>query len=887
MSDATNPDITRYLDVVGFKPDDLISVNWKRPSGGLGFRIIKVSAAHDVINARRAVDCWIGANPMRRPKDPGSRGTADDVTGVRALWADLDVGPGKLASYAACREVIAEVSELIGAQPVVIVASGHGLQPRWRFTSWTTGDTESWTEIVERFGQLVQLVAKRHGGHVDNVYDLARILRAPGTTNLKVDGKPVPVRVKFAEEPESIPTVAHLLDVLDEYVPVAPPAPAIATEPEPDPVEVSPERGNRYVKSVLASMRDELADIADWPVGRTDSRGRGWEKIQADAAYRLAELAKAEWNQLSLERAKELFADMAPTDDGWTMRDVVKKWNSQVGRAEPAPPPATVTDPLAPGYGASMEHRGDASPHAEAPDVWSGAGGDDRSAAEGGVDSVGQADLGSTDVVEDAPEGGAVDGAAGSGSRDSAESPLTWRKYQWSDRGNADRISAMFGDELRYSPVLDKWLRYSNGAWRESKTGGEKAAVEMIERLPALEAGFYDDEDVVVGRGKVRNERAEFKTWVKEQNAAAKCAAAAKMIKYIGELDAAPEQFDAEPMLLNTVNGVIDLANGELLAHDPSLMFRRQLQVPYDAEAKAPMWETFLEAAFPSIDMRDYLQRIIGYSITGMTTEQVLFFHVGLPQTGKSLFYEVLMTLMGELGKAIPPTMLLTRRNEEHPAELMKMEGGRLLALDETPEGARMNEALAKRLSGDSLITARGMGENWRDFKIIGKVHLMTNHDPHISDDAAVHRRLHYIPWVHPVPPERRVLGLKDMIISQELSGILAWAVRGTQRWVQDGLSRPMEAEVARSGYIANEDEFGQFMDEELIIGAEGSFAPTIDIRQRHAEWTRARGAGDGMSVHAITKRMKARGFEQIRTDRARGFAVALKAPRWARDPLS
>jgi len=882
MSDATNPDIIRYLEVVGFEPDDLISINWKRPSGGLGFRIVKVSAAHDVINARQAVDCWIGANPMRRPKDPGSRGTADDVTGVRALWADLDVGPGKLASYAVCREVIAEVSELIGAQPVAIVASGHGLQPRWRIDFGEISHTKSAAFFIERFGQLVQLVAQRHGGHVDNVYDLARILRAPGTTNLKIDGKPVPVRVKFAEESQLVDRL-RLEDVLDEY---APPAPAIAPEPELDPVEVSPERGNRYVKSVLAAMREELADIADWPVGKSDSRGRGWEKIQADAAYRLAELAKADWNSLSLERAKELFADMAPTDDGWTMRDVVKKWNSQVGRAEPAPPPATVTDPLAPGYETSMEHRGDASPHAAAPGVWSGAA--DPDTTDGGLGSARQPDPGSAGVVADAPEGGSVDGAPGGDSRDPAGAPpLTWRKYQWSDRGNADRISAMFGGELRYSPALDKWLRYSDGAWRESKTGGEKAAVEMIEQLPALEAGFYDDEDVVVGRGKVRNERAEFKTWVKEQNAAAKCAAAAKMIKYIGELDAAPEEFDAEPMLLNTVNGVIDLASGELLAHDPSLMFRRQLQVPYDPEAKAPMWETFLEAAFPSVDMRDYLQRIIGYSITGMTTEQVLFFHVGFPQTGKSLFYEVLMTLMGELGKAIPPTMLLTRRNEEHPAELMKMEGGRLLALDETPEGARMNEALAKRLSGDSSITARGMGENWRDFKVIGKVHLMTNHDPHISDDAAVHRRLHYIPWVHPVPPERRVLGLKDMIISQELSGILAWAVRGTQRWMQDGLSRPVEAEVARSGYIANEDEFGQFMDEELIVGAEGTFTPTIDIRQRHAEWTRARGAGDGMSVHAITKRMKTRGFEQIRTSRARGFAVALQAPRWARDPLS
>lgn len=870
MSDATNPDIIRYLEAVGFEPDDLVSVNWKRPSGGLGFRIVKVSAAHDVINARQAVDCWIGANPMRRPKDPGSRGTAEDVTGVRALWADLDVGPGKLASYAACREVIAEVSELIGAQPVVIVASGHGLQPRWRIDFGEISHTKSAAFFIERFGQLVQLVAERHGGSVDNVYDLARILRAPGTTNLKIDGKPVSVRVKFADEPESI-SLQGLEGALDEYVPLAPPAPAIATEPEP---EVSPERGNRYVKSVLAAMRDELADIADWPVGKSDSRGRGWEKIQADAAYRLAELAKADWNELTLERAKELFADMAPVDDGWTMRDVVKKWNSQVGRAEPAPPPATVTDPLAPGYEASMEHRGDASPHAAAPDVWSGAGvGDDAAGAARGDDVRG------TDV--DPHEPGTGEGVPADPA--SAEEGPEWRKYTWDDFGNAERVVALFGDRLRYSESLDRWFRYADGAWRETKTGGEKAVQEMIRQLRQLESGLYSDEEYPKGRGQVTSDRLEFLKWWDQQKSASKVRAAATVIKVDGELDVSVHEFDAEPLLLNSVNGVIDLRSGELLEHDPKLLLRRQITTPYDPDAKAPMWEQFLGEVQPDEDVLAYLQRIVGYSMTAATGEQAIFIHQGPPASGKSVFLRVMEAVLGEYSSVVPPTTLLAKKMEQHPTDIASMEGRRMLQVDETPEGARLDEALIKRLSGQGTVSARGMGQDFRNMKIIGKVHLATNHLPHITGDPAMKRRLHVIPWSVEIPFGRRDKLLADRIIAQELPGVLAWMVRGALQWGQRGLKMPMDAALALEAWVAEEDEFGQYIAEELVPVDNAAYSMSSkQLYIRYAQWCESMRMKP-MSHVQFGRKLADKGIKSTRTSTERRWMVRIRAE----DPLA
>jgi putative DNA primase/helicase len=469
-----------------------------------------------------------------------------------------------------------------------------------------------------------------------------------------------------------------------------------------------------------------------------------------------------------------------------------------------------------------------------------------------------------------------------------APPPEPWRKYPQTDRGNAERVIALCGNVLCWSPLLDRWLRYEGGAWRESKTGGEKSVLEMLGQLTGLEAGLYSDVDVPVGRGKVQNERADFLKWLREQQSSVKVKAAAQMIKFLGELDASLAQFDAEPMLLNAPNGIIDLHTGELLEHNPKLMLRRQIPVPFDPEAKAPRWERFLERVMPSTDMRDYLQRIIGYTLTGRTTEQVVFFHVGPAASGKSVFLRIMEAVLGDFSRIVPPTTLLNKKIEQHPTDVMGMEGRRMLQVSETAEGARLDEALIKRLSGEETNTARGMGQDFRDFRIVGKVHLVTNHDPRISDDPAVHRRLHYVPWMQQIPLEERDPMLAEEIMAEELPGVLAWAVRGSIRWRQDRLKRPVEAELARAEYLASTDDFSQFVEDELILGADGTFTATTAIRQRYVEWSRERGFNaERVSVHAITKRMKARGHESTRRTRERGFGVALQAPKWVRDPLS
>lgn len=862
-------ELAKYFEVCGYAPDDVISIVTRAAADGpLHWSFVPVSDAPRQIAARSRINCWFSANPMSQPEpkydEDGklipSRGSTADVTAVRALWADLDIKTGGMPSAGAAKSVMKELATMLGARPVAIVRSGHGFQPRWRLTQDSYVHMHEFAGLIERFGRLVQVVAERFGGKADAVYDMARIIRAPYTTNIKPELAPVETDAWLYEHGESI-DVQRLQEVLDAYVP------AVA-EPKRDSApgeirHVGNERGNAYVRGALESIRSELLDLATWPVGKTDAKGRGWEKVQADAALRLASLAKAGWNSLEIDDAQRIFTDAAPTDDKWTVRDVIKKWQSQVRRAEPAEAPADTDDPLA----------GGGAPHlpaarAAAVSIWADEGDDGEADSAGGPA-----------VASDDTRGGVASPSS------SATLTAPWQKHAWDDFGNADRVVALYGDVLRWCPPLRSWLKYHDGAWKLAEEGGEKAVQDMLRQLPELEGEQYSDVEYRKGKS-VTSDRIEFLDWVRQNRATSRVTAAARVIRRDELLNVMPIDFDAWPMLLNVPNGVVDLQTSELIEHHPALLLRQQLDVVFDPDAKAPLWESFLAQAMPSADMRDYLQRIVGYTLTGDTREQVLFFHVGLSGAGKSVFLEILAALLGEMANSLPQDTLLNKKQAQHPTDISDLEGKRFIYLDETPEGARLDETLLKRLTGQATISARGMGENFRRFQMVGKIHLATNHDPHISDDPAVHRRIHYIPWRHVLPVEQRDPLLRARIISEELPGVLAWAVEGVRRWQSDRLAMPAEALVARAAYIASEDEFQMFIDEELIVGAE-SFTPFRELYRRYTQWC------DGlrmkpMGSKAFTQKLVARKIEPKRTTAARGFKVALQHGRWVgQDPLS
>lgn len=243
------------LDLLDLDADELLSFG-TRPIGG------RFSASQRTVADLRRLDCadldghdvWCGLQPMRQAT---TRGTAEDVVRLVALFADLDVGTGKMPTDPACVEVVRALSGMLGTAPAYVVASGHGYQPVWSIErDLETTDMPAMRQLLRRWGALVQQVAVTHGGHADSVFDAARVLRVPGTVNWKDPEHPVPAAaMATGGAPVS---VEQIREALDAYLIDDPEDLPDDQEPFPD-VE-QPEHTCGYARAMISGWSQDLPD---------------------------------------------------------------------------------------------------------------------------------------------------------------------------------------------------------------------------------------------------------------------------------------------------------------------------------------------------------------------------------------------------------------------------------------------------------------------------------------------------------------------------------------------------------------------------------------------------------------------------------------------------
>lgn len=225
---SADPQLYELLDVLGYRESECMSVNLKEANGRFTSRVRMVSDLHGWIPPQDR-DVWFGANPVMKSVGGGRRGTESDITRVKCVFADLDIKEGSLHTLNECREVVDRLSRILAVNPVAVVESGHGLQPFWRLASprsssariaetssgseWTR---QEWREVYARWGGLVQQVAQkvRPSAKVDNVFDLSRVLRCPGSVNHKAT--PVPVVSRVFPSADRL-SRTRLVNALDRY----------------------------------------------------------------------------------------------------------------------------------------------------------------------------------------------------------------------------------------------------------------------------------------------------------------------------------------------------------------------------------------------------------------------------------------------------------------------------------------------------------------------------------------------------------------------------------------------------------------------------------------------------------------------------------------------
>jgi putative DNA primase/helicase len=367
----------------------------------------------------------------------------------------------------------------------------------------------------------------------------------------------------------------------------------------------------------------------------------------------------------------------------------------------------------------------------------------------------------------------------------------TTPEYNLTDLGNARRLVHRHGRNLRYCWLWRKWLVWDGKRWVKDDTGEVyRLAKETVSSIyQEATAAPNDETRKEIGKHATRSEAG---ARIKEMVDLAR-----------SDVPVMPDDLDTSPDLLNTESGTIDLRTGELREHRHEDLITKIAPTRYRPDAAAPTWETFLKRVLPREDLRAFVQRAVGYSATGDTSEQCMFINHGGGANGKSTFQEAIAAALGDYAMRAPTEMLLAKRTDGVPNDVARLKGARFVSASETEEGRRLAESRIKDLTGQDTIT--------------------------------IWRRIRLVPWTVTIPPVEQDKKL-PIALRHELAGILAWVVRGCLQWRREGLQATDEVRKATGEYRAEMDVLAGFLAECCELDT-GHWEYAKDLYECYKRW--------------------------------------------------
>jgi putative DNA primase/helicase len=399
------------------------------------------------------------------------------------------------------------------------------------------------------------------------------------------------------------------------------------------------------------------------------------------------------------------------------------------------------------------------------------------------------------------------------------------------DTDNAQRFARRFGTKAMHTRGRG-WLVYNGQRWLSDDRGQAIELAKEAARLIADEAQHLTVDSARAKRGKFA-----------EQSLAK--GSLDKMLDLAKSLLAVDDKhLDAAPWLLNVENGTIDLQTGRREKHDPRDLLTKIAPVRANQKAKCPLFKKFLRRITGSdAELALFIQKGVGYSLTGITTEQVLFFVYGQTgSNGKSTLVNLLRDMMGDYGlHTLTETLLVKQYDNNIPADLARLVGARMVTAIEANANRQLDEAKIKGMTGGDPITARFMRQDFFEYTPEFKLWLVANDRPRVrGTDSAFWRRVRAIPLTIQIPASERDRDLPTKLRS-EWPGILAWAVRGCRKWQTDGLPEPDAVRSATAEWKTEMDHLKRFMAEQFIMSP-GHKVSASEMFDRYRRWCGERG---------------------------------------------
>lgn len=432
-------------------------------------------------------------------------------------------------------------------------------------------------------------------------------------------------------------------------------------------------------------------------------------------------------------------------------------------------------------------------------------------------------------------------------------------QFNCSDMGNGYRFARDHRDVARFNKPSDKWFCWDDKRWTEDSSAAVMRLAKQTVKGIYSEAAYTTDEE----RRKALAKHA------------LKSEADARMMAMLhqaqSELPVSIDSFDGKPLAFNCANGIIDLRTGELHLHDRSEMHTKLSPVAYDPEATTPRWEAFLDRIFNADEpLIQFVQKAVGYSLTGDVSEQCLFICHGTGANGKSVLLKTLSALVADYGQQVRTETLMLKHHVGVSNDIAALRGARFISAVETDDGQRLAESTVKQLTGGDAVRARFLFQESFEFQPQFKIWLAANHKPEIrGTDYAIWRRIRLVPFNVTIPERERNQKL-DSELREELPGILAWAVRGCLAWQREGLGAPEAVTQATADYKDEMDSLAEFLSERCAIGDMYQVSPT-EIYVSYESWCQSSGELK-QPQKWLARQLKDRGFQQEKGGKGKRF---------------
>lgn len=355
------------------------------------------------------------------------------------------------------------------------------------------------------------------------------------------------------------------------------------------------------------------------------------------------------------------------------------------------------------------------------------------------------------------------------------------------------RFSHTFAPSLRFVAAWNRWMLWDGMVWKKDDT---LRVYDLVRRSCRAISGEARDP-------KLRSALSSGKT----------IAAVEKLVRSDRRHAASVDQWDADPWLLNTPTGIVDLQSGETIPHDPERHMTKSTAIAPGGDC--PLWRAFLDKVTGNDrQLADYLKRVFGYCLTGLVQEHAMFFAYGTGRNGKGVLLNTVSRIMGDYAMTASPDTFTEAGSGKHLTVLARLQGARLVVSQETEEGIPWAEARIKSVTGGDPITANHMRQDPFTYDPQFKLFIAGNHKPGLrSVDEAIRARFNLIPFLITIPLEERDPDLQEKLW-EEAPGILAWMIEGCADWRAVRLRPPAAVSTATGEYFDSEDAISLWVED-------------------------------------------------------------------------